>query len=171
MGQIAVPEVQPQGDKLRRVGINDLKRELALTREPLVVTSGGKPVGIIYPYDPKMDKQIKEDVQRYKAGEVSYAQYTAEMMAAGMEALANRLVLVRPSDIVAMESLEEKKRSNKFNESMALMSFKMWAGRHKIHSCSNCGHEMLPADVYESEILNQGDNLSNGQHAIGAGNN
>ena len=127
MVDIATPQVEPtNNDRLQRVGINDLKREIALTRSPLVVTSGGKPLGIIYPYDPKMDKQVQTQVTKYKAGDVTYAKYKEEMLAAAMEALMERQVLVKPSDIIASENLEEVKKKNKIDGQRPNVSFNIY---------------------------------------------
>ena len=164
MVDIATPQVEPtNNDRLQRVGINDLKREIALTRSPLVVTSGGKPLGIIYPYDPKLDKQVQTQVTKYKAGDVTYAKYKEEMLAAAMEALMERQVLVKPSDIIASENLEEVKKKNKIDgQRLLLEGAKFWAGRHDTQLCIKCGHQMIPEALAEEDPTILEGEISNG---------
>ena len=149
---IATPDVQAANGRLRRIPLSELKKELTLTKEPLVVMSANKPIGIVYPYSKELDQNVGSEMNKYKAGEVTYDQYIKEMIAQGMQALEERRILIRPTDIIMAENLEETKRKNRMDGMKFIFeAAQFWGRRHESQLCTKCGGELIPKTLTEAE--------------------
>lgn len=151
-----VKKIEESQSQFKRVSFYELKRELALTKEPIILMSstGTKktPIAVVYPYDEKMEKKMIETTEAFKDKEYSYDEYRKKMLITGLEQLQAGDIMVRPGDIIASESLEEKKKMNKMLAvDLLLHSAHIWAARAEWQICTNCGHMMLPQSVAESE--------------------
>lgn len=124
--------------------------------EPIVILNHRKAVAVLSPFT-----EEEELYRSMKAGEITYDDYRRKMLGVGYSDLVKRKVLVKPSDIVAAEKLEEDKKVNRIEAAEFLLdAARYWAGRSQWQICPNCSHMMLPRSVYEErktrdELLGQ----------------
>lgn len=110
--------------------------------KPIVIMSHKKPLAVLSPFT--------EEEQLYrsmKTGEITYDQYKRKMLGIGYQNLVDQKVLVKPSDVIASEKLENEKLKTRIEASEFLMdAVKFWSDRHSWHLCEHCGHMMKPVE-------------------------
>ncbi len=113
--------------------------------DPIVILNHKRAVAVLSPFSEE------ENLYRsMKSGEISYDNYRCKMLGIGYQNLVDRKVLVKPSDIVASEKLEEDKKTNRIEAAEFMLdAARYWAGRSQWQICPNCCHMMLPQDIYE----------------------
>lgn len=134
------------------ISVGDLRNNLAgylkgLKGGPITVINHKRAVAILSPVT-----EEETLYQSMKSGEIDYDQYRRKMLGIGYQNLLDQKATVRPSDVINSERVENEKARTRIEASdFLLQAAKFWAGHNKWHICSNCGHMMLPKEIYDEE--------------------